>query len=93
MSATLRPSMVAWCAMLIVVGALFFVDDALACAVCQDAQEKNRGMFVATTWLLSLLPLGMIGGIVFVLVRRAREEEREIDETIRAASQRDDEQV
>jgi len=93
MSADVRRSTVVWGAMLVVAGALFFVDDALACAVCQDAQEKNRGMFVATTWLLSLLPLAMIGGIVFVLVRRARQEEREIDETIRAASRRDDEQV
>lgn len=64
-----------------------FAPDALACAVCQDAQEKNRGMFVATTWLLSLLPLAMIGSIVYVIVKRAREEEREIDEVVRRASE------
>jgi hypothetical protein len=79
---------------LVIVALFFFLfvfaPDALACAVCQDAQEKNRGMFVATTWLLSLLPLAMIGSIVYVIVKRAREEEREIDETVRRASENEE---
>jgi hypothetical protein len=33
-----------------------------ACPVCFDASDENRRAFVATTVLLSLLPLGMVTG-------------------------------
>ena len=44
-----------------------------ACAVCFEANDKNRAAFFATTIFLSLLPLGMIGGSYLWLRRRARD--------------------
>jgi hypothetical protein len=44
-----------------------------ACAVCFEANDKNRAAFFATTIFLSLLPLGMIGGSYLWLRRRAQE--------------------
>jgi hypothetical protein len=44
-----------------------------ACAVCFEANDKNRAAFFATTIFLSLLPLGMIGGSYMWLRRRAQE--------------------
>ena len=41
-----------------------------ACAVC-GAADRNRNAFLGTTIFLSLLPLGMIGGGVLWLRRRA----------------------
>lgn len=41
-----------------------------ACAVC-GAADRNRAAFLGTTIFLSLLPLGMIGGGVLWLRRRA----------------------
>ena len=38
-----------------------------ACAVCGAMADRNRGAFFGTTMLLSLLPLGMIGGGVWWL--------------------------
>ena len=43
-----------------------------ACAVCFDASAENRGAFLGTTILLTLLPLAMIGGVSFVVWRRAK---------------------
>lgn len=50
---------------------------AAACAVCFAATEENRMAFLATTAILSLLPLGMIGGVGAWLRRRSREIEAE----------------
>ena len=44
-----------------------------ACAVCFEANDKNRAAFFATTIFLSALPLGMIGGSYLWLRRRAQE--------------------
>ena len=43
-----------------------------ACAVCFDANEETRGAFLGTTIFLSLLPLGVVGGLIYFLFRRAR---------------------
>ena len=40
-----------------------------ACAVCGATADRNRAAFFGTTMLLSLLPLGMIGGGVWWLRR------------------------
>lgn len=45
---------------------------AFACAVCFDANDESREAFVNMTILLSLLPLGIIGGTIFYLWRKAR---------------------
>lgn len=47
-------------------------DVAHACPVCFDPREENRFAFLATTVFLSLVPLGMVGGVGMWLRRRAR---------------------
>lgn len=44
-----------------------------ACAVCMGGQEDaSRVAFVVTTALLTLLPLGLLGGALLFLRRRFR---------------------
>ena len=45
---------------------------AWACPVCFDTTAENRMAFMQTTVLLSLLPLGMVGGVGVWIRRRAR---------------------
>jgi hypothetical protein len=42
-----------------------------ACAVCFSGREEGRAAYLATTLLMTLLPLGLIGGLVLWLRRRA----------------------
>jgi len=44
---------------------------ALACPVCMAADARRMDAYVATTVLLSLLPLAAIGGIAWLVWRRA----------------------
>lgn len=44
----------------------------LACAVCYEPNAGTRAAFLGTTLFLSLLPLAMIGGLVYWLVLRVR---------------------
>jgi hypothetical protein len=44
-----------------------------ACAVCFSATDQNRMAFIETTVLMSLLPLGMIGGVVYYYRRKSRQ--------------------
>ena len=44
-----------------------------ACPVCFDRDDEARIAFLATTGLLTLLPLGMVVGTGMWLRRRARE--------------------
>ena len=49
-----------------------------ACAVCLGGQsDLARQAFFGTTLLLTLLPLGLIGGLIWWIRRRAREIEAE----------------
>ena len=48
-----------------------------ACAVCFSAKEESRQAFLATTALLTLLPLGMVGGAGMWLRSRARRADEE----------------
>ncbi|NJD19895.1 MAG: hypothetical protein FIA95_11525 [Gemmatimonadetes bacterium] len=48
-------------------------DVAHACPVCFDPREENRFAFLATTVFMSLVPLGMVGGVGMWLRKRARE--------------------
>jgi hypothetical protein len=61
---------------LIVLGALLLLavapDVAHACPVCFDASDENREAFLATTAFLSLLPLGMVGGVGLWIRNRVR---------------------
>ena len=50
---------------------------ALACSVCSAGRDdETRAAFIATTGFMTLLPLVLIGGLVWWLRRRARELER-----------------
>jgi hypothetical protein len=48
-------------------------DAAHACPVCFDPREENRVAFLATTIFMSVVPLGMVGGLGLWLRRRARQ--------------------
>lgn len=48
---------------------------ALACAVCGFGEDQSRGAYLATTLVLSLLPLALIGGALLYLRRRYRRQQ------------------
>ena len=48
-----------------------------ACTVCLGGETNNREEFIGTTALLTFLPLMLIGGVIYGLVRRARRLEQE----------------
>ncbi len=50
-----------------------FPEGALACPVCFDRDDEARMAFIATTGLLTLLPLGMVVGVGAWLRKRWRE--------------------
>jgi hypothetical protein len=50
---------------------------ASACAVCFDTTAENRMAFMVTTVILSLLPLGMVGGAGVWLRKRSREQDEQ----------------
>jgi hypothetical protein len=61
-------------AVVAVSAALLLPDPAAACAVCTGGQtDQVRYAFLWTTGFLSALPLGLIGGVVWFVRRRARE--------------------
>lgn len=52
---------------------------ALACPVCMGGRDdETRAAFLVTTLFLSVLPLALIGGVIWWLMRRVRalEEQR-----------------
>ena len=51
---------------------------AQACAVCSDGEKQNAMAFFWTTLLLTLLPLGLMAGVVRWVQKRSRQM-REID--------------
>jgi hypothetical protein len=51
------------------------VDVAYACPSCASPLEENRQAFVDTTIFLTVVPLAMIGGLVWWIRRKAREME------------------
>ena len=57
-----------------------FPDVAHACPVCFDRDDEARIAFLATTGLLTVLPLGMVAGTGWWLRRRVREAEFEREE-------------
>ena len=59
----------------LVLSLLVHAAPALACAVCGTGPDESNWAFLKGTALLSLMPLGFIGGGVFYFVRRNREAE------------------
>lgn len=55
------------------VGTALFPEALYACPVCFDRDDEARIAFLATTGLLTLLPLGLVVGTGMWLRRRARE--------------------
>ncbi len=43
-----------------------------ACAVCSVTSEKARYAYYATTAFMSLLPILMIGGVVYYIAKKGR---------------------
>ncbi len=54
------------------VALLLLPQPAFACSVCYSANESNRLAFIDTTVFLSLLPLAMVGGIVWWIWRQVQ---------------------
>lgn len=50
---------------------LFCAEVAFACPVCGFGQDKARGAFIATTAIMTFLPLTMIGGLIVWLRQRS----------------------
>ena len=48
-----------------------------ACPVCFDRDDEARIAFIATTGLLTALPLSMVGGTLYWLRRRFRSQSAE----------------
>jgi len=67
-------------AVLALVALVAVPEDVSACAVCFDSSDENRAAFLATTAILSLVPLGMVGGLGAWLRKRSRELDREEQE-------------
>ena len=53
-------------------GLLFFASDASACAVCFTGETDSLWAYYVTAILLTCLPLAMIGGASYWLIRRCR---------------------
>ena len=45
---------------------------AFACPTCEDVKEQVDGAYIATVWILSLLPITLAGSLGYFLVRRGR---------------------
>jgi high-affinity Fe2+/Pb2+ permease len=68
------------CKVGLVLALFLYAPAALACPVCFSAKnEENRVAFIVTTAFLTFLPLGLIGGGVWWLRRRSRQESQAAD--------------
>jgi hypothetical protein len=50
---------------------LLLAEVAFACPVCGFGQDKARGAFIATTVIMTFIPLTMIGGLLVWLRQRS----------------------
>jgi len=54
---------------------------AAACSVCMSGREgESQLAFILTTIFMSVLPLGMIGGVILYVWHRVRERERRAEQ-------------
>lgn len=67
--------------LLLALSVFFGNSKAFGCAVCGFGDDGTREAFLATTALLTFVPLVMIGSGVFYLSRVAKRAEREINKT------------
>lgn len=47
----------------------------IACAVCGAGEDPAKGSYVGMTLIISALPLAMLGGIIWYVVRAAKKAE------------------
>ena len=69
-----------WFAGALALGLVLSPRIASACAVCFSGSEESRTAFLLTTIFLTLLPLLLIGSLVWWLRRRAIEMRQALDE-------------
>lgn len=63
-----------WAAFWLATAVVFGPGIAQACAVCTAGREdENANAFIAMTALMTVMPFLVVGGIVFWLVRKARQ--------------------
>ena len=75
-----HPTFRSWFAGALALGLVLSPQIASACAVCFSGSEENRMAFLLTTIFLTLLPLLLIGSLVWWLRRRAVEMRRTLEE-------------
>ena len=56
----------------LVTSAALFANEALACPACAVSKEQSQAAFIGTTALLTFLPLIVVGGVAFWLIKQAR---------------------
>ena len=54
------------------VAAVLWSSGAWACAVCGQGSGEDQSAYLAMTGVMSLLPLGMLGGVIFWVARSVR---------------------
>ena len=67
------------CASALAVAATLAVDVAYACPSCASPLEENRQAFVDTTIFLTVVPLMMIGGLIWWIRRKVRERDAALE--------------
>lgn len=60
-----------------VMSLVFCARQALSCTVCGFGQGESQDAFILTTAFMTLVPLIMIGSVVFFIYRRAKRIQRE----------------
>jgi hypothetical protein len=73
-------------ALLLAALAVLLPGTASACAVCFDPNAESQGAFVATTILLSVLPLAILFGVGLWLRRKLLDTERRHESARRHAA-------
>ena len=48
------------------------IQSSYACSVCNVTSDEARWAYYGTTALLTLLPLAMIGGVVYYIAKKSR---------------------
>lgn len=64
-----------WIPVLVMALLLALPSVGLACPACVDTTAENRAAFLQTAAALTLLPLGMVGGVGMWIRKRSREVE------------------
>ena len=72
-----RPGRLASVAAIVLALVAFLPEVAHACPVCFDPRDENRYAFLTTTIFMSLLPLGLVAGMLTWVRHRSRKLDQE----------------